>query len=127
MHQIQGLREGPGGDDLDNQKGDDDIILILHSSPPHKAVKHSSIPLSTDGRNVDMDASVVGTTNDSLVISPVLEWCWERMMDPNLLPSSDTLRLTSSMSAVAAQALIKSTHQLIDHPPRSPKKVVENL
>ena len=28
------------------------------------------------------------------------------------------------MSAAAAQALIKSTHQLIDHPPRSPKKVV---
>ena len=31
------------------------------------------------------------------------------------------------MSAAAAQALIKSTHQLIDHPPRSPKKVVETF
>ena len=59
-----GPRKGPGGDDLDNQKGDDDIILVSQGSPPHKAVKHSSTPLSTGGRNVDMDASVVGITNE---------------------------------------------------------------
>ena len=29
------------------------------------------------------------------------------------------------MSAVAAHALIKSAHQLIDHPAKSPKRVVE--
>ena len=113
--------EGPG-DDLNNQKGDDDIILVLQGSC--KVVKHSSTPLSTGGRNVDMDASVVGATNNGLAISPP-GMVLEQDDGSQLLPSSDTLRFTPSMSAAAAQALIKSTHQLIDHPPRSPKKVVE--
>ena len=123
-----GSREEPGGDDLDNQKGDDDIILILQGSPPCKTVKHSSTPLSTGGRNVDVEerlnASVAGITNDSLAISPPGMVLGEDD-GSKPLPCLDTLRLTPSMSAVAAQALIKSTHQLIDCPPRSPKKVVE--
>ena len=119
-----GPKEGPGGDGLDNQKGDDDIIHILQGSPPCKVVKCSCTPLSTGGRNVDMDASVVGTTNDGLAISPPGMVLGEDD-GSQLLPSSDTLKLSPLMSAAAAQALIKSTHQLIDHPPRSPKKVVE--
>ena len=64
-----GPREGPGGDDLDNQKGDNDIILISQGSP-HNVVKCSSNLLPTGGRNVDMNASGVGVTNDGLAISP---------------------------------------------------------
>ena len=82
------------------------------SSPSHKAVKCSGTPLSTSGRDV------------GLAVSPV------RMnlrdgTDSQLLPNPDTLKLTPLMSAVAAQALIKSAHQLIDHPAKSQKRVVE--
>ena len=123
VHQIQGPGEGPG-DDLDDQKGDEDVILVLQGSPPHKVVKCSSTPLSTSGRNVDVDVSVAGNTNNGLAISPPgMVLGDDDGSQP--LPNLDTLRLTPLMSAAAAQALIKSTHHLIDHPPRSPKKVVE--
>ena len=82
------------------------------NSPSRKAVKHSVTPLSSSGRDV------------GLAISPA------RMnlrdgIDSQLLPNAETLKLTPSMSAVAAQVLIKSAHQLIDHPGKSPKRVVE--
>ena len=123
VHQIQ----GPG-------KDQEEMIWIikkemmtsysLQASSPHRAVKHSSTPLSTGDRNVDVDASVAGITNDGLAISPPGMVLGEDD-GSQPLPSLDTLTLTPSMSAAAAQALIKSTHQLIDCPPRSPKKVME--
>ena len=51
------------------QQEDEDVILV-HNSPPHKAVKCCSTPLLTSGRNVDMDASMAGNTNNGLAISP---------------------------------------------------------
>ena len=87
------LKEGQEVGDPDNQNDDDVVILV--NSPSHKAAKHSGTPLSTSGRDV------------GLAVSPA------RMnlrdgSDSQLLPNPDTLKLTPLMSAVAAQALIKS-------------------
>ena len=100
----------------------DDVILV--TSPSHQAVKCSGTPLSTSGRDVDLNASVRGLTGEGSAISPT------RMdlrdgTDSQLLSSPETLKIGPSMSAVAAQALIKSAHQLIDHTAKSPKRVVE--
>ena len=35
------------------------------------------------------------------------------------------LKLTPAMSMVAAQMLIKSTHELLDHPKKSPQKMTK--
>ena len=101
--------EGQEVGNPDNQN-DDDVILV--NSPSCKALKHSVIPLSSSGRDV------------GLAVSPA------RMnlrdgTESQLLPNPETLKFTPSMSAVAAQVLIKSAHQLIDHPAKSPKRVVE--
>ena len=45
--------------------------------------------------------------------------------DSQLLLNPDTLKLTPLMLAVAAQALIKSMHKLLDHPAKSPRRVTE--
>ena len=41
------------------------------------------------------------------------------------LPNPDMLKLTPSTSMVAAQMLIKSTHELLDHPTKSPQKTTK--
>ena len=82
-------------------------------SPSHKAVKHSGTPLTSSGRDV------------GLAISPARMNLMRQELIPSSYPDPETLKLTPSMSAVAAQALIKSGHQLIDHPAKSPKRVVE--
>ena len=114
--------EGQEVDDLNNQNDDDDIILV--SSPSHKAAKHSGIPLSTSGRDIGLDSSVRGIAGEGLAVSP-MRMNLRDGTDSQLLPNPDTLKLTPSMSAVAAEALIKSAHQLIDHPAKSPERVVE--
>ena len=109
---------GPGTEPEEGQEaGDpgyqnDDDVVILVNSPSHKASRHSVTPLSSSGRDV------------GLAISPA------RMnlrdgTDSQLLPNPENLKVTPSMSAVAAQALIKSAHQLIAHPAKSPKRAVE--
>ena len=82
------------------------------SSPSCKVVKHSGTPLSSSGRDV------------GLAVSPA------RMIlrdgtDSQVLLNLDTLKLTPLMSAVAAQALIKSAHQLIERPAKSPKECLK--
>ena len=106
-----GPGEDQGGDDLDDQQEDEDVILV-ENSPPHKAVKCSSTPLSTSGRNVDMDASMAGNTNDGLAISPSGMVLGDDD-GSQLLPNPDMLRLIPSMSA-ASCASIDQVHSPAD-------------
>ena len=59
-------KEGQGADGLEND--DDDVILV--TSPSHQAVKHSGTPLSTSGRDADLNASARGLTGEGSAISP---------------------------------------------------------
>ena len=91
--------EGQEVGDPDNQNDDDVVILV--SSPSHKAVKHSGTPLSTSGRDIGLDSSVRGIAGEGLAISPA-RMNLRDATDSQLLPNPETLKLTPSMSAVAA-------------------------
>ena len=71
-----------------------------------------------------LDTLGPGSVNEGLATSPPGMMIEEDGVS-NPIPNPDSLRLMPSMSAVAAQALIKSAHKLLDHPPRDPRKVAE--
>ena len=102
--------EDPEGGD----PGDHDNDVIMVSSPSHRAVRCSVTPLSTSGW--DMDA---GSSSGSMAINSSRIGGGGKVSSPHL-PNPDMLKLTPSMSMVAAQMLIKSTHELLDHPTKSP-------
>ena len=101
--------EGGGPGDHDN-----DVIMV--SSPSHRTVKHSVTPLSISGQDMDAGSSSGGMATDSSRIGG-----GGKASSPHL-PNPDMLKLTPSMLMVAAQMLIKSTHELLDHPTKSPQK-----
>ena len=126
---------GDGGDDGDQQADDsppedcgaepeedpeggdpgdpyDDVFVV--SSPSCRAVRHSVTPLSTSGW--DMDA---GSSSGSVAIDSSRMGGGGKVSSP-CLPNPDMLKFTPSMSTVTAQMLIKSTHELLDHPTKSP-------
>ena len=105
-----------GGDPGDH---DDDVIMV--SSPSCRAVRCSVIPLSTSGW--DMDA---GSSSGGMAINSSRIGGGGRVSSPCLL-NPDMLKLTPSMLTAAAQMLIKSTYELLDHPTKSPKSLVTQV
>ena len=108
-HGAEPEEDPEGGDPGDH---DDDVIVV--SSPSHRAVRHSVTPLSTSGW--DMDA---GSSSGSVAVDSSRIGGGSKVSSPHL-PNPDMLKLTPSMSMVAAQMLIKSTHELLDHTTKSP-------
>ena len=89
---------------------DNDVILV--SSPSHKAVRCSVTPLSTSGHDMDAGSSSGGMASDSSRIGGEGEASSPHLPNPDML--------TPSMSMVASQMLIKSRHELLDHPTKNP-------
>ena len=104
--------EDPEGDG----SGDRDNNVIIVSSPAHRVTRHSVTPLSTGGCDVDVGSTSGGMAIDSSRISG-----GSKASSPCLF-SPDRLKLTPSMSTATAQMLIWSTHELLDHPNKSPWK-----
>ena len=102
--------EGDGSRDCDN-----DVIIV--SSPAHGVMRCSVTPLSTGGCDVDVGSTSGGMAVDSSRISGE-----SKASSPHLF-SLDRLKLTPSMSTATAQMLIWSTHELLDHPNKSPWKM----
>ena len=102
--------EGDGSVDCDN-----DVIIV--SSPAHRAMRCSLTPLSTSGHDVD-----VGSTSGGIAIDLSRIGGKSKASSPHLL-SLDRLKLTPSMSTATAQMLMWSTHELLDHPNKSPQKM----
>ena len=98
--------EGDGSRDCDNN-------VIIGSSPAHGVMRHSVTPLSTGGHDMD-----VGSTSGSMAIDSSRIGGGSKASSPHLF-SPDRLKLTPSMSTAAAQMLIQSTHELLDHPNKS--------
>ena len=89
------------------------------SSPSHRAVRHSVTPLATSGW--DMDA---GSSGGSMAINSSRMGGGSKVSSPHL-PNPDMLKLTPSRLTIAAQMLIKSTHELLDRPTRSWQKTTK--
>ena len=100
----------PKGDD----SGDHDVIIV--SSLVHRVTRHSVTPLSTSGH--DMGA---GLTSGGMATNSSRIGRGSKAGSPCLF-SPDRLKLTPSMSAATAQMLIRSSHELLDHPNKSLQK-----
>ena len=108
-----GPKKDPEGDD----PGDCDVIIL--GSPAHRVARHSVTPLSTSGCDTG-----VGSTSGSMAIDSSRISGGSKASLPHLF-SLDRLKLTPSMSTAAAQMLIWSTHELLDHPNKSPQKTTD--
>ena len=104
--------EGDGSRDRDN-----DVIIV--SSPAHRVMRCSVTPLSTGGCDMDVGSTSGGMAIDSSRISGGSKACSPCLFSP------DRLKLTPSMSTATAQMLIQSTHELLDHPNKSPWKMAD--
>ena len=107
--------EDPEGGD----PGDHDNDVIMVSSPSCRTVRHSITPLSTSGWDMDASSSSGSMATDSSRIGG-----GGKASSPHL-PNPGMLKLTPSMSTVAAQMLIKSTHDLLDCPTKSLQKTTK--
>ena len=107
--------EDPEGDGFRDH--DKDVIIV--SSPAHRVTRHSVTPLSTGGCNMD-----VGSTSGGMAIDLSRISGESKASSPHLF-SPDRLKLTPSMSTATAQMLIRSTHELLDHPNKSLWKMAD--
>ena len=108
-----GPKKDPEGDD----SGDHEVIII--GSPAHRVTRCSITPLSTGGCDAGVDSTSGGMAVDSSRISG-----GSKASSPHLF-SLDRLKLTPPMLTAAAQMLIWSTHELLDHPNKSPQKTTD--
>ena len=108
---------GPDKDPEGSDSGDHDVIIL--GSSTCRVARHSVTPLSTGGHDTD-----VGSTNGSVATDSSRITGGSKAGSPHLF-SPDRLKLTPSISTAAAQMLIWSTHELLDHPNKSPQKMTD--
>ena len=108
---------GPDKDPEGDDSGDHEVIIL--GSPACRVIRCSVTPLSTGSCDAGVDSTTGGMAVDSSRISG-----GSKASSPHLF-SLDRLKLTPPMSTAAAQMLIRSTHELLDHPNKSLQKTTD--